>query len=141
MPVVGFDATACGAIQTARPGKVASVPRLRHNRPLRAYGLEAAMHKVVLSTGNIIFSLVLGAIALAFVGINYPETLDQIINLATSVKGYIVNTNLPPKYNVWVRLLLEEKQLVFMFFTILMRILLAILQSIATGFWGRTHPA
>jgi hypothetical protein len=99
------------------------------------------MHRVLLSTGNIVFSLVLGAIALAFVGINYPETLDQIINLATSVKGYIVNTNLPPKYNVWVRLLLEEKQLVFMFFTILMRILLAILQSIAMGFWGRTHPA
>lgn len=99
------------------------------------------MHRVLLSTGNIIVSLILGAIALAFVGINYPETLDQIISLATSVKGYIVGTNLPPKYNVWVRLLLEEKQLVFMFFTIVMRILLAVLQSIAFGFFGRERMA
>ena len=95
------------------------------------------MQRILLSTGNIIVSLVLGAVAIAFVGINYPETLDQIINLATSAKSYIVSTNLPPKYNVWVRLLLEEKQLVFMFFTVVMRILLAILQSIAFGFFGR----
>lgn len=94
------------------------------------------MHRILLSTGNIVVSLVLGAMALAFVGIHYPETLDQIINVATSVKGYIVHTNLPPKYNVWVRLLLEEKQLVFMFFTIMMRIVLAILQAIIFSFFG-----
>jgi hypothetical protein len=99
------------------------------------------MRRVLLSTGNIIVSLVLGAIALAFVGINYPETLDQIINLAVSAKSYIVATNLPPKYNVWVRLLLEEKQLVFMFFTVVMRVVLAILQTIVFGFFGRERTA
>lgn len=99
------------------------------------------MHTILLSTGNIIVSLILGAVALAFVGINYPETLDQIINLATSAKGYIVNTALPPKYNVWVRLMLEEKQLVFMFFTIVVRIAIAILQSIVLSFFGRERTA
>lgn len=99
------------------------------------------MQRILLSTGNIIFSLVLGALALAFVGIHYPETLDQIITVAASVKGYIVNTNLPPKYNVWVRLLLEEKQLVFMFFTILVRIALAIVQGIVFTFFGRERMA
>lgn len=99
------------------------------------------MQRILLSTGNIIISLILGAMALAFVGINYPETLDQIISMATSAKSYIVNTNLPPKYNVWVRLLLEEKQLVFMFFTILMRIVLAIVQSIVFSFFGRERTA
>jgi hypothetical protein len=99
------------------------------------------MHRILLSTGNIVVSLVLGAIALAFVGIHYPETLDQIISLATSAKSYIVSTNLPPKYNVWVRLLLEEKQLVFMFFTVVMRIVLAILQSVAMSFFGRESMA
>jgi hypothetical protein len=99
------------------------------------------MHRILFSTGNIVLSLVLGAIALAFVGINSPETLDKIINVAVDVKSYLVATNLPPKYNVWVRLLLEEKQLVFMFFTILMRILLAIVQSLTLGLFGRTHPA
>jgi hypothetical protein len=99
------------------------------------------MQRIVLSTGNIIISLILGAMALAFVGIHYPETLDQIINVATSAKSYIVATNLPPKYNVWVRLLLEEKQLVFMFFTVVMRIILAILQSIVFTFFGRERTA
>jgi hypothetical protein len=95
------------------------------------------MHRILFSTGNILVSLILGAIALAFVGINYPEQLDRIITLSSDVKGYIVNTNLPPKYNVWVRLLLEEKQLVFMFFTIIMRIVLAIVQSIVLSMFGR----
>ncbi len=48
---------------------------------------------------------------------------------------------MPPKYNVWVRLLLEEKQLVFMFFTIVMRIVLAILQTIVFGVFGRERTA
>lgn len=99
------------------------------------------MQRVLLSTGNIIFSLVLGAVALAFVGINYPETLDEIINWAARAKSYIVATNLPPKYNVWVRLLLEEKQLVFMFFTVAMRILLAIVQAIVASLFMRERMA
>lgn len=99
------------------------------------------MQRILLSTGNIVISLILGAMALAFVGIQYPETLDQIITVATSAKSYIVATNLPAKYNVWVRLLLEEKQLVFMFFTVVMRVVLAILQSIVFTFFGRERTA
>lgn len=95
------------------------------------------MHLVLLSTGNIVVSLLLGAIALAFVGINFPGTLDQIINLASTVKGYLTNTNLAPKYNVWVRLLLEEKQLVFMFFTIIARVLMSALTSLGLSVWNR----
>lgn len=48
------------------------------------------MQRILLSTGNIIVSLILGAMALAFVGIQYPEMLDQIITVATSAKSYIV---------------------------------------------------
>ena len=95
------------------------------------------MHRLALSTGNIVVSLLLGAMALAFVGINSPETLDRLITVAGTVKGYIVGTSLPAKYNVWVRLLLEEKQLVFMFFTILTRIVLSILAWLLGLAWGR----
>lgn len=95
------------------------------------------MHRIFLSTGNIVVSLLLGAVALAFVGINFPETLDKIINVAGTVKGYLVNTNLAAKYNVWVRLLLEEKQLVFMFFTILARIVMSIVTWLALSMFGR----
>lgn len=94
------------------------------------------MHRIAISTGSIALSLVLGALALAFVGINSPETLDKLITLAATVKSYIVGTNLPAKYNVWIRLLLEEKQLVFMFFTIIMRILLSLVEWIVTSIWS-----
>jgi hypothetical protein len=95
------------------------------------------MHRILLSTGNIVVSLLLGAVALAFVGINFPETLDKIINVAGTVKSYLVNTNLAAKYNVWVRLLLEEKQLVFMFFTILARILMSLVTWLVLSMFGR----
>jgi hypothetical protein len=95
------------------------------------------MYRLLFSTGNIVFSLLLGAVLLAFVGINFPETLDRIINIAGTVKGYLTNTNLSAKYNVWVRLLLEEKQLVFMFFTIVARILMTIVTGLVAMFWNR----
>jgi hypothetical protein len=95
------------------------------------------MHRLVISTGSIVLSLVLGALALAFVGINSPEVLDKLITLAATVKSYIVGTNIPAKYNVWIRLLLEEKQLVFMFFTIMARIVLSLIEWIFTATWRR----
>ncbi len=97
------------------------------------------MHRLIFSTGNVVVSLLLGAIALAFVGINSPETLDKLITAATHVKSWLVGTALPPKYNVWVRLLLEEKQLVFMFFTILARIAMSLITWLATSIWDRAR--
>lgn len=93
------------------------------------------MHRLLFSTGNVVVSLILGAVALAFVGINSPELLDRLITVAVTVKSWIVASGLDPKYNVWVRLLLEEKQLVFMFFTIAMRILMSILTWMAMSLW------
>jgi len=93
------------------------------------------VHRLLFSTGNVVVSLILGAVALAFVGINSPELLDRLITVAVTVKSWIVASGLDPKYNVWVRLLLEEKQLVFMFFTIAMRILMSILTWMAMSLW------
>ncbi|MEZ5851023.1 MAG: hypothetical protein R3D68_10295 [Hyphomicrobiaceae bacterium] len=97
------------------------------------------MNRLLLSTGNVVVSLIIGAIALALVGINYPETLDELITAATTVKSWIVASGLPTKYNVWVKLLLEEKQLVFMFFTIMARIALSLLTWVIGSLWARTY--
>jgi hypothetical protein len=80
--------------------------------------------RLLLSTGNIFLSLILGALMLALVGYNYPETLSEMLSWARDLKGYITSTGLEPKYNIWLELLLEERQLLFMFFTIFARILL-----------------
>lgn len=91
------------------------------------------MLRVIFATSNILLSLILGALALAFVGINSPETLSMMIGWARSLKGTITSLGIKPQYNIWLELLLEERQLLFMFFTIAARIVLAIITSIFAG--------
>jgi len=83
--------------------------------------------RVLAAAGNIFFSLLLGAIALAFVAVQWPETMESILNMASGVKEHLTNTGLAPKYNVWIKFLIGEQQLVFMGFVIVTRILLAML--------------
>ncbi len=85
--------------------------------------------RLLLSTSTIFLSLILGAFGIALVGYNSPETLSQMLGWARDLKSLITTTGLDPKYNIWVELLLEERQLLFMFFTIGARILLAFLAA------------
>lgn len=83
--------------------------------------------RLLLSTSTLFFSMILGAFALAVVGYNWPQTLSEMLGWARDLKSLITSTGLDPKYNIWVELLLEERQLLFMFFTIAARIFLALL--------------
>jgi hypothetical protein len=83
--------------------------------------------RVLFSIGNIVFSLILGALLLVFVGVHWPEMLSASLRWAHSVKEVITGTSLDPKYNVWIEFLLDDRQLVFMFFIVLARILLGLL--------------
>lgn len=91
--------------------------------------------RLLLGTSTIFLSLILGAFGLALVGYNSPETLSRMLGWARDLKGVITTTGIDPKYNIWVELLLEERQLLFMFFTIAARIVLAL---IAAPFMRRT---
>lgn len=92
---------------------------------------------LLLSTGSIFVSLVLGAISVAVVGYNSPETLSLMLGWARELKAVITGFGLAPKYNIWVELLLEERQLLFMFFTIAVRILLGITGGLIAALLGR----
>lgn len=85
------------------------------------------MLRVLFSIGNIVFSLLLGAVLLAVVGYHSPETLSASLRWAHSVKEIITGTALDPKYNVWIEFLLDDRQLVFMGFVVLARILLGLI--------------
>lgn len=95
------------------------------------------MHRIAFSTGNVFFSLVLGALAFGVVFIKFPSTMESILNVAAGFKVWITNRGLSPEYNNWVRVLLEERQLVFMFFTIVTRLILA---AIVAGFSSVLGP-
>lgn len=89
--------------------------------------------RLLLGTSTIFLSLILGAFALALVGYNSPETLSMMLGWARDLKSLITSTGIDPKYNIWVELLLEERQLLFMFFTIAARILLGIIAALFTS--------
>jgi hypothetical protein len=83
--------------------------------------------RVFFSIGNIVLSLILGALLMALVGVHSPETLSSLLRWSHSVKEIITGTSLDPKYNVWIEFLLDDRQLVFMFFVVLARVILALI--------------
>ena len=85
------------------------------------------MLRIMLSAGNILMSLILGALLMALVAIYSPQTLSDLLVWARSFKDLITGTGLDAKYNIWLQLLLEERQLLFMGFTVVARIILGIL--------------
>jgi hypothetical protein len=76
------------------------------------------------SVGSIVFSLIIGALLLAYVGVEWPSVLSASLRLAHGLKEVITGTSLDPRYNVWIEFLLDDRQLVFMFYVVLARILL-----------------
>lgn len=95
------------------------------------------MLRLLFSMSSLFFSLVLGAIMLGLVGYNSPETLSYLLARAGELKHLITSTGLDPKYNIWVEVLLEERQLLFMFFTITARLIIGILGMLVGMLFGR----
>lgn len=92
--------------------------------------------RILVATGTIFFSLILGAVLLAFVGYHNPEYLSQMLGWARELKLFITSRGLAPHYNIWLELLLEERQLLFMAFVIAARVAIAIVVGIASALWG-----
>ena len=90
-------------------------------------GILAAIFR---AGGIIFFSLLLGALALAYVGVEHPGYLDVMLDTASEFKTWLLaHSALETKYNVWVKFLIQEQQFVFMFFVIVMRLLLLLVFS------------
>jgi len=91
---------------------------------------------IVRAGGVIFLSLLLGAIALAYVGVEHPGYLDSMLDRASDFKTWLLaHSGLEAKYNVWVKFLVQEQQFVFMFFVILMRLLLLLIVALASGLY------
>ncbi len=95
------------------------------------------MRRLVFSTGNVFLSLVLGAIAFGFVFLKYPDYMAQILDWASGFKAWLISRGITSEYNNWIRVLLEERQLVFMGFTIVARIVLSMITGTLAWIWDR----
>jgi hypothetical protein len=95
------------------------------------------MARVLISAADIFVSLVLGAIAFGFVFINYPEFMTLVFDRAAILKAWIIGQNLSAQYETWMRVLLDERQLVFMGFTILVRVAVSVITYPLALLWER----
>lgn len=99
------------------------------------------MRRLLFSTGNVVFSLILGAIAFGYVFLKYPDQMAQILDWASGFKSWLITRGITTEYNNWMRVLLEERQLVFMGFTIVARIALSIVTGILMWVWDTVRGA
>lgn len=86
---------------------------------------------IAFASTNIFLSLILGAAAFAFIGVQFPDVMNMILDGASTVESWLAQTGLPVRYNIWVKFLIDEQQLTFMFFVIVARIFIAM---VLTGF-------
>ena len=91
---------------------------------------------ILAATFTIFFSVILGAVALAFVAVEFPAILDALLNSAGWVDDRITGTGLDSRYNVWVQFLIDPTQIVFLGFVIVTRIILAVIFSTGANMMG-----
>lgn len=91
--------------------------------------------RIVLAATSIFFSLILGAVLLALVGYHDPELLSEMLGWARELKLFITSRGLAPHYNIWLEFFLEERQLLFMSFVIVARVILALVFGILAYLW------
>ena len=95
------------------------------------------MHRFLFASSNIVFSVLLGAIAMTLFALNFDDAFKQILNGAEQVKAWLVNLPMSTRYQNFVRLFLHESSFVFAFFTIVSRITVSFLMSILMWVIGR----
>ena len=89
--------------------------------------------RVTNATFTIFLSFILSYIMLISIALLSPMTLAWLVDLAKTVESWIVGTSLPVRYNVWLDLLIEEGAILLLFFTVIARLILAILGSSFTA--------
>lgn len=93
-----------------------------------------------LSLGNVLFSLVLGAVALGFGLFFFPDAILRLFRWAGSVRETVIADNWPPRYEGVLRALADERQIVYMGFVLASRALVGLLLLLAVRLGGGREP-
>jgi hypothetical protein len=99
------------------------------------------MHRFLFTSGNLIFSLLLGAVAMAICAVWYEETFAVILDAAGRIKMWLTNLGVPTRYNNFIRLLVHESNLVFMFFTVAARLIVSAVGNLLVWLFWRGGTA
>jgi hypothetical protein len=84
----------------------------------------------VASISNVALSLILGLVALAYTALYHDATFLMLQKQAGAIRDWVVTMNSWPKAEIVARLVLHETTILFMFFTMGVRIVLSILTGL-----------
>ena len=90
-----------------------------------------------LSLGNVFFSLILGAVALGFFWFYFPDWTLTLFRWAGSIREGIVSGNWPARYEVVIRALVDERQIVYMGFVLATRVIVGVIIVLTYKLIGR----
>lgn len=96
-------------------------------------------------------SVIVASVALVSLGFYAPDLSNEMLNAAGGVENWLKDTLLPragvpSTVNYWTRWLIDDNQLLFLFFVVIARVLIAMclaaingLYKLATGAYTHTH--
>lgn len=90
-----------------------------------------------LSLGNIALSLILGVLAMGFVFLYMPDTFVQLQRGASAIKSWLLAHAWSPRSESVIGLLLEEKQILLMGFTIVTRVITGLVIGFVHSLFNR----
>ena len=93
-----------------------------------------------LSVGNVFFSLILGAVALFFFWLYFPDWTLQLFRWASSIREGVASGTWPARYEVAIRALVDERQIVYMGFVLATRIVMGVMIMLFYKVIGRRGP-
>lgn len=85
------------------------------------------------ATFTIFLSFVLSYVMLIALGVLYPEGLNWLVQRAKEVEAVLVQPDIPVQFRVWLDLLIEEGAILLLFFTVIARIIIALVLSALTA--------
>lgn len=99
----------------------------------------SATVRFLASFGNVFLSIVLGAIAMGFFWLYYPDEFVQMQRFSSAVREWIAAHAWSPRAETILRFLLEDRQLLLMSFVLSIRLLLGlmVLPVVALMAWLR----
>lgn len=91
------------------------------------------MGRILARTTNATFTIFLAFLLsyamLIGLALRSPPTLNWMLDGAEMLEDLVTHTNLPDQYNNWLRIFVGEEQILFLFFALLARIVIAIIGS------------
>jgi hypothetical protein len=89
-----------------------------------------------LSLGDVFFSLLLGALAFGFFWLCFPDVTLQLFKWASLLRDGLLSAAWLSRYEATLRFFVDERQIVYMGFVLVTRIIVGLLIALVTRFTG-----